>query len=55
MGFVPKVVYSKSVNYVCVSCESEYESLSFGYCDNSSECVGAELYDVITKVYYPAN
>ena len=55
MGFVPKTVYSESVNYVCVSCEHEYSQLSAGYCDNYSACVGAELYEVTTGVYYPAN
>ena len=46
--FSPKATYPESTNYVCVSCEHEYQFVQFGYCDNYLDCVNAEMYVVAT-------
>ena len=44
--------YPDSV-YVCTHCGGAYNRLPWGgYCDESLECTGADLYEVATKTMY---
>jgi hypothetical protein len=48
-----KKTFDDEISHVCTNCEEEYFSLDYGYCDNSMECTGADLYEVKTGKLLP--